>query len=156
HADLVWSGGVIGGEPGSFENKSDGQVLVTGGTELDVPFVNAGELFVATPETVTFDAVLNTGDVDLEMGITVALSYDQTAGHTFDEGATLQVDTVRVLGGTLSGFGWIDGDLDNRGRVDSSEGTLFVNGDYTQSSGGTLALTVGAGEGDTITVPLFV
>lgn len=52
---------------------------------------------------------------------------------------------MTVAGGTLTGFGTIGGDLLNNAgtvRPGGSIGTLTVNGNYTQSSNGALAIEV--------------
>jgi hypothetical protein len=68
-----------------------------------------------------------------------------TASNPPPVAAPVTGGTVNIEGGTLSGTGTINADLVNAGAVDlgSAAGVLTVNGNYTQTSGGALALKVG-------------
>src|SRR5262249_23615831 len=143
HADLLWSSGDVGSVLGTFVNMADGELRVTGGTSLAAPFVNAGSLFVATPESVSFAGIATTGEVVLETGGVSAQADVQTDGETLDEGAILEVPTYRLLGGSFIGFGTIIGDVENRDTFAPADGTLLVMGNYDQAIGGTLVLEVG-------------
>src|SRR5207247_1342766 len=68
-----------------------------------------------------------------------------------NSGTTLNVPTGAVTGpvtltsgGTLLGSGTVGGALTNSGTVapGNSPGIITVNGDYTQSSGGSLAIEI--------------
>ncbi|HUJ30168.1 MAG TPA: hypothetical protein VLY23_02730 [Candidatus Acidoferrum sp.] len=75
---------------------------------------------------------------------TVGSSYMQTGGTTQVEGTINSVPAVQIQGGTLTGLGTINGNVNNSGGSveggDGLGGLLTVNGTYTQ--GGTGMLTV--------------
>lgn len=78
---------------------------------------------------------------------------DQTAVAT---DATLTIEggggTLALSSGdSLSGTGTLDGSVENGGGTVSPSGALHVTGDYSQGSGGTLAIDLrGAGDGDSL------
>ena len=59
--------------------------------------------------------------------------------------STALTGSVNILDGTLTGVGTLNGNLQNGGRVSigDSPGVLQINGDFTQTSAGLLAIEVG-------------
>lgn len=105
----------------------------------------------------TFD---NTGDLQINGG-TVQVNGGGTLnglGFTTLNGGTLRVNGemvqtgfngfvtgLTINGGTLAGNGTVRSDIDNTGGTvgpGNSPGTLTVDGNYTQGSGGTLAMEI--------------
>ena len=90
----------------------------------------------------------NDGAVTVASGRLNAPNYTQTAGTTtVATGATLGAGgaPVALQGGVLSGGGTVNGNVDNTGgsvSPGSSPGTLTIDGNYTQGSGGTLAAEI--------------
>jgi hypothetical protein len=85
------------------------------------------------------------GTVDVESGtLHFVGDYTQNSGETIlADGATLATDgMVKILGGTLSGSGTIDGNVINSGRFNPI-GILTIHGDYTQTAEGTLNIEIG-------------
>ncbi len=88
--------------------------------------------------------VSNAGSVAI-LGTAVSTgTYSQSAGSTKVNG-TLTTPTLNLYGGILLGTGTITGDVNNIGGTvtpGDAPGTLSINGNYTQDSGGTLDITV--------------
>ena len=117
----------------NFTNAATGTTQVTNGATLNVTSTNA-----ATSGAIT---VLPGGIANFTNGLT------QTAGLTEVFG-TLNTSTA-VTGGTFGGSGTVNGNVTNTGgTVESvngnpgpgSTGSLVINGNFTQSSGGTLGV----------------
>jgi hypothetical protein len=114
-------------------------VSVAGTHQIQVPvnFHNDADVFVATDSTLTLNNA-----VDL-MGNTVTKTGDGTMeinNNLIGNGGTITSNA-----GTLSGTGTVSGDLNNNATVapGNSPGILTIDGNYTQSAGGTLALEIG-------------
>jgi hypothetical protein len=138
---------------GTFTIQND-QAIFGGGA-----FLNAGTLTktAGTGTTTIANGVAfsNSGTVNVQSGILdVQGGFVQSAGNTVvAAGAILQSSGshhVTINGGTLSGFGSIGSDtvstdVTNGGTVSpgSSPGLLTINGSYTQSAAGTLAIELG-------------
>ncbi|MBV8516276.1 MAG: DUF11 domain-containing protein [Acidobacteria bacterium] len=120
-ADLVSFASEIDNNSGATFEKSGG-----GGTsDIEAAFSNDGTV-LASSGTLNF---LST--------------YDQSGGTTTLDGGDIEVaSSLAMSGGSLTGSGTIDGDVDNGGDVapgdTGSTGTINVTGSYTQQSGGTL------------------
>jgi len=102
----------------------------------------------------------NSGTVEVQSGMLAFNGgFTQTAGATkLSGGAISSTGTLNILGGELSGSGTIDGSLLNAAGLVSpgnSPGTLFIHGDYTQNTAGSLLIEI-AGEQpgvfDTLTI----
>ncbi|MBN2476016.1 MAG: hypothetical protein JXB62_15500 [Pirellulales bacterium] len=98
------------------------------------------------------DSVTNSGDVEITLGARFNLAnvaYTQTAGVTNLLGGELQSygtgAVIDLQGGTLTGSGTVTGPLLNAGEVAPGGplGALDLNGDYTQTATGILALDIG-------------
>jgi hypothetical protein len=115
-------------------NTSAGIFQVEGGAAFDANaggFTNAGAVLVGTGSSFSTDG-----------------EYDQTGGTTQDDG-TLTASLVDIIGGTLSGTGTVNGNVNigPGGKLSpgDSPGTLTIVGNYTQS--GTLFEQVGGTPG---------
>lgn len=113
-------------------------------TNSGTAFVDAGSRLVLSVPSIT-----NSGTVGIALGGTLDTqghNYVQTAGVTNVNGV-LSVGSalVDIRGGTLSGAGLVSGDVRNGGIVapGNSPGILFVAGNYTQTSAGTLDIEIG-------------
>jgi len=91
----------------------------------------------------------NAGQVTIGPGdCTLALpgTYVQIAGQTTLDGATLDPGGLAdIRGGELNGNGTVLGDVTNSGmcRPGLSPGSIFIGGDYTQTTAGTLEVEIG-------------
>jgi uncharacterized repeat protein (TIGR01451 family) len=97
----------------------------TGSTVIDPDFANAGTVKAQSGE------MHFTG------------SYTQTAGTTTLGAGNIKVDsTMQLTGGELNGMGTITGDVQNDAKVapGSPACTITITGNYTQGSGGELAV----------------
>jgi hypothetical protein len=80
---------------------------------------------------------------------TVAAAYSQTAGTTTLTGGTLSAGgQVTIMNGSsLSGSGTVNANVSNAGQVNpggsGAAGSITINGDYTQTSGGVLNIELG-------------
>src|SRR5262249_2704391 len=79
--------------------------------------------------------------------LTVSGVYTQTDGTTTLENGTLVAALVDLKGGYLNGYGTVQGNVQNAalvhvGTVDAT-GLLTIDGNYTQTAAGTLALRIG-------------
>ena len=122
-------------------------------------FANSGTVTVSTLQglNVNGGGLTNSGTVSLGSVGTVKVSggYTQSAGSTKLGGGILTVGTAASIdGGALTGPGTVNGNLVNAALVDAGAagkpGTLNVEGNYTQTSAGTLQVQVkgtGAGSG---------
>jgi hypothetical protein len=92
-------------------------------------------------------AVNNSGTVAIPVaaGLNVGGNYTQTDGTTAVDGTLTASNTVFLDGGVLKGAGTINANVVNAAEVDpgDSPGILTINGNYTQTSDGTLVIEVG-------------
>jgi hypothetical protein len=92
-------------------------------------------------------AVKNSGCMDVRSGNLICnSSYVQAAGATvLDGGSISTTTTLAIQGGSLSGAGTIQGDINNAGQVSPgfSPGTITIVGDYTQTDSGAYAVEIG-------------
>jgi hypothetical protein len=132
--------------PGAtFDVETDAAVQVQGtGT-----FANAGTLRKSvTSGTTNFaPTFVNTGLVDLQSGTLGFTTYTQTDGMTLLEGGALSASSILIEGGSLRGTGTVTGNVTNAGLVqvggDDLTGVLNIQGNYTQTAAGVLALDLG-------------
>src|SRR5262249_47229486 len=118
---------------GFATNSATGTFTVQNGRSFSSPadFSNAGALSIGTGSTFTA-----TG------------AYTQTAGSTTLSGGTLAATGgVSLQGGSLAGTGTVNSDVSNAAIVSpgtaTGAGLLTVNGNYTQTSAGTLNVKLG-------------
>ncbi|HEX2120197.1 MAG TPA: DUF11 domain-containing protein, partial [Thermoanaerobaculia bacterium] len=90
---------------------------------------------------------VNTANVNLNSGtVLFAGGFTQTAGTTWLLGGNLNGPAgVTLNGGTLRGNGTVTGNVNNSAVVSPglSPGMLTINGNYSQSSSGTLSVEIG-------------
>ena len=94
------------------------------------------------------------GTLNLGGSFTVAQSV-QLGGGTIIVNGCLTAPTLNIFGSSLlGGSGLIAGNVINSGVVSpgNSPGTMTINGSYTQTTAGTLAMEVGAGAYDRLVV----
>ena len=149
--DIVASNGAVwNDQAGSTFDVQSGAGKFSLGDSSAPAFNNAGTFTVASGSAF-FDNVAfnNTGTVNLKgkaEGLTVNGTYTQTAGSTILQDGTLSSNgTVNIQGGSLTGPGWIYGNLTNAGQLDpggDSPGILYITGNYTQTKSGTLSVNV--------------
>jgi hypothetical protein len=126
-----------GGDDGTFTaagiGPNAGPTYGLGGDSL---ILTGGATTVASGNT------LESGPLSIEGG---SLQDDGTVGQFTFEEATTPVP-ITLAGGTLSGTGLVGGSVTNTGGVvapGDAPGSLKIAGDYTQESGGTLAVGIG-------------
>ena len=127
---------------------NSGTVSIGGGAEINVTGSNA---YVQSAGATTVDGTLIASGITLDGGAFAANDYLGVPvtinGGTFTANGTL-AGPVTLNSGTLSGVGTIDGTLANAsGTVQASpggnyNGTLTLNGSYTQGAGGTLGVLI--------------
>ena len=122
---------------------------------------NAGKLIKSAGSDATLNVELNnTGEVVVENGtlhvlVPAGKACKQTGGTTTLEGGTMSIEdatgtsssgTYEVAGGTFEGIGTIEGNLKNSGghlKPGHSPGSIIINGNYVQMSGGVLNMEIG-------------
>ncbi|SDR23095.1 outer membrane autotransporter barrel domain-containing protein [Paraburkholderia fungorum] len=79
-------------------------------------------------------------------GTTTVQAGTLQLGSSASSTASLTSDVDVASGATLSGYGTIDGDVDNQGTVSAASGggSLSITGNYTQSAAATLSVGVGS------------
>ncbi len=112
---------------------------------------DAGSLTIQNGRNLTTSgAFSNAGSVVIGSGSTFTAggNYSQTAGTTTVSGGTLAASSlVDIQAGTLAGTGTINANVQNAGLLtigdSATVGVLTINGNYIQTSAGTLAVKVG-------------
>jgi hypothetical protein len=147
----TWTGGDVGAANGAVFVNTPGSLWVgSTGVTFNPVLVNEGAL-VCDPSggTAWLDTVSNFGYVALQGGMVQTDTYAQYGGVTDLQGGTLySINAVGILGGSLLGSGQVDATLVNAGTVDLSGGPLLVTGDYQQTGGGTLNVSLTGNPGD--------
>jgi hypothetical protein len=145
--------GYSGGAFAAFNNagvllKSSG----TGVTHLQANVVNSGTVKVKSG---TLDlasgaplGTVNSGNVMVAAGATLrSAPYVQNGGATTLSGGTLSGGPFAFNAGVLSGSGTINANITNGGQVipggTGAIGTLTINGQYTQTTTGSLTIDLG-------------
>ncbi len=139
--------GQLGANTGGFVN--DGTLIAEGAVSALVIDVNAR-------------GFENRGHVivDGTAGLTSVDDFRQSAGETTVD-SEMRLNPGRLLrleGGELNGSGTIIGDVNNSGgnvNAGNSPGTLAIDGDYTQTTGGTVLVEIAGsapGQFDVLTV----
>ncbi len=124
-------------------NGAQGQFSLLNGASLQSggDFTNSGAVTIGAGSSFT-------------MGSSGTNNYTQTGGSTVVDG-TLQATTVNLNGGDISGTGALVANVENEGSVDPGDapGTLTIEGNYTQGSGGVLDIEIdGASDYDRLIV----
>jgi hypothetical protein len=160
----VAAGTTLGFEGGTYSLGSGSSVAGAGTVSFDAGTVfvaggygTTGTTNVGSSGTVEFlanagtAALANVGTVIVADGVTLTVTgtYNQTAfGVTDLFGGTLSASTVSVgANSSFFGLGTVNGNFTNAGTLSlgfgNSTGILNINGNYTQTSTGTLAIKVG-------------
>lgn len=127
-----------------FDNNTTGSLINEAGAALTI---SGGELR-------NFGTLTNNGAITVNGGFLVlsgtssnsmGSTFIQTAGATEIDGVLNSVPAVQIRGGTLLGFGTINGNVNNTGAIvepgdNGSPGFLSINGNYQQGSGGTMTI----------------
>lgn len=149
------NGAILDLNPGGIVNK--GTLAVLGGAggirDLGGSIDNQGTFsvgFVNTTNDLTNVLLLNTssGSVTVDFGGTLeAPTFNQSGGTVTVNGKLGKASgTVAISGGTFKGAGKVESDVSNSGGTvepgDTEVGFLTFHGDYSQGSGGALAVRV--------------
>jgi hypothetical protein len=132
---------------GSLVNEKGASLMVSGGVfKSDGVFSNNGAITVNGGALEIFSTLSNTA----------GSTFVQTGGSTQINGVLNSVPAVQIQGGTLFGFGTINGNVNNTGGIvepgdSGAPGVLTINGNYLQSSLGTLSIGLGGAAPDEIT-----
>ena len=127
-----------------------GTIDIAAGTTsfpLAVGLVNTGTLNVESGTLGLTADLTNKGTINVPSGATLSVLgafYRQSSG-TIDLAGTLTSDQpVTLTGGSLTGTGTVQANLSNGGTVAPGNpyGTLTIDGNYAQTSGGTLSASV--------------
>jgi hypothetical protein len=160
NASAIVTSGVLNGAGGEFSLLGSTSIAPAAGQ--DPKFENAGTVIKsdAGDATVELDWV-NKGQVTLEAG-TLCLTSEtdplQLSGRLTLDGGDLQVlsgktrRTLVLQGGILDGSGSIEGNVLNAGasiNIGHSPGTTTINGNYTQTTNGTLNMEIGGTQAGT-------
>jgi hypothetical protein len=127
--------------------------LGAGTATLNGNFTNSGTLAVGTGTLALGGDLENDGEADVHGGTTLRVNglFIQFAGATNLGGGTLTVTTGDSLldleGGVLNGPGTINANVLNAARInvggDGTVGLLTLNGSFTQTAAGVLAVDLG-------------
>ncbi|NKB22537.1 MAG: hypothetical protein GKS01_18785 [Alphaproteobacteria bacterium] len=139
--NYIHNGGATNVRSGGTLTNNFGAMIQNGGT---VTIETAGRL---TNQDAFAGYAINGGTLDIQAGAVM-----DGAGITHLNGGTLRVDGqmtqqigLNITGGTLQGTGTINNNVVNSGGTvgpGNSPGTMTIVGDYTQGSGGGLAMEV--------------
>jgi len=151
---IDWQDGTIFINDATFTN--NGTLNANGGTAFNngggTPLISNGVTGIfninnnlAVNAGLQFD---NTGAINISAStLTIGSTFNQNGGSINLAGGTLTIPTLTMIGGSLTGEGAINGDVDNQlgtiepGGVDAT-GILTINGTFTQSSTGVLDIEV--------------
>lgn len=157
---------------GNMNNSGNVQVALAGASALNVgkdlnlaayaiPNTNSvavPTLSLSVASTATIGGSLNTSGmitIDNTSTLTAKGGFNQTAGSTLNNGVITAGGTgMNIQGGGLSGTGTTNGNVTVSGimRPGNPTGTYTINGNYTQTSTGTLAETIGMLNGSNATL----
>lgn len=145
------SGGSAFTVKGDFNNTGVAFLNVSGGSALSVQkdLNNSGSLSLATGSAGLVQGTLtNSGSLQIDKTsvLTVKSAFKQTAGSAVVDGLLDAPGTgINIQGGTLSGTGIVNGNVTMAGTMMPGDptGGFTINGNYSQTSTGTLAEQVG-------------
>lgn len=138
---------------GNFINETGAIVTIEGGglgnegtlTNNGAITISGGELYNTGTLTNNGSITNKGGDIFLQGGTltnSAGSTFVQTSGQTVVDGTMNSVPAVQIQGGTLTGLGTINGDVNNSGGVaepgEGFGGRLTIDGDYSQSAPGEL------------------
>jgi hypothetical protein len=131
---------------GVFEIKSGNISFVGGGTAPTLSNIGTLKRTTTTSTSTIGIPVVNTGTVEVQTG-TLAITgatFTQTTGTTLVTGILSSNQSIVINGGTLRGTGTVAAAVTNGGNISpgspDSPGILTINGNYTQTSTGTLTI----------------
>ncbi len=129
-----------------------------GGTFTNNGLVNSNGSGAAQTLSINTDNFNNTGTTEVQKGAFLFVGNggeNQTAGLTQVDGTYTTNAPLAINGGTLKGSGTIVGNVVNNGGTvapGDSPGTLTVNGNYSQGSGGKLNIEFDSAANDLLAV----
>ncbi len=155
-------------DSGTLSNTGTFTSTGTGLANFDSSMTNTGTVVLDAPLALTnsiqtaFPTVDNRGVIDIPAGETLDLNshvtlIDDTGGTISLDGAGAEVGggfTINAAG-MLTGDGTVDGGLTNSGTVSpgvTTPGTITVDGNYSQTAGGTLGIGITQAGTDALTV----
>jgi hypothetical protein len=143
----------FGSFPAAAPFNNAGTFLKSGGTgtsTLPVLLTNTGTTEVDSGTLVLSSGPLtNAGSLIVSHGATFMISggYTQRNGSTTLHGGTLTAASVNIQAGTLSGPGTINGNVTNAGLLtpggDGTAGALTINGNFIQTTHGSVSIALG-------------
>jgi len=140
------SGLTVGGNfnNGAIAKVQNGSTVAIGGTVF-----NSGGFNIEGSKVSVSGDFNNDGSayLDSTSNMTVSGNYTQNQGASLKVNGTLAATIAFINGGTVSGSGIINADVQNiGGTIDVSDpgipATLAINGDYTQGPNGTLLIDI--------------
>jgi hypothetical protein len=156
---------VTGTAPGAGIGSTLGHIInqgviafETAGQFIDVlgsGLTNQGTMRVLNGARFTVQSLANSGTLTIGTGSQIVstpgtVTFVQTAGGLIDlRGGTLNAGTLDVQGGVVAGFGTIDANVTNSGRIapgvatGDQTGTISIVGNFAQSATGVLAIQLG-------------
>ena len=127
NGSLVFTGGSVSGVSGSLDNAVGG--TISGTANITTGFSNAGGTLLVGSGTTNFTSSFsNSGLIQL-----TAANADLVGGTIGNPAA-----------GTIQGLGIVGNSIVNSGTVESMGGTLTLNGQLTNPTGGLLAVDAGS------------
>jgi fibronectin-binding autotransporter adhesin len=156
---FTWNDGMLYTALGAVLSNAPGATFVIGdavggtlsGTLPRGTIANAGlmqKMGVGSQMTYFSDLLINYGTLEVQGGwLRCWQPYTNAAGQTrLFAGSTFEARaTCQITGGTLTGDGLVVGDVFNSGIVSPGRpvGQLTIDGDYTQTAAGVLAIDLG-------------
>ena len=122
----------------------DARIILDGNT-----WQNEGVIRVSKGNLVLSPTFNNAGIVSVDTGGTLFTdaTYTQTDGATYLNGGAVSALRIDLQGGLLAGVGTITGRVLNAAHIEvgfeGQPGSLVIQGDYTQTADGALALKIG-------------
>jgi hypothetical protein len=146
---------------GNLNNKGNAMVTISGtstlnvGKDLNLVLESSPYSITTVPSlaltggssVIVGGSVNNAGTIEIDKtsAMTVKSGFSQSGGNSLVDGVMNTKKGADIRGGTLSGTGILNGNLKMAGTMMPGDptGTFTLNGNYTQTSGGTLAEQVG-------------
>ena len=127
NGSLVFTGGLVSGVSGSLDNAVGG--TISGTANITTGFSNAGGTLL-----------VGSGTINITSGFSNSGLIQLTAANADLVGGTIGNPAV----GTIQGLGIVGNSIVNGGTVESMGGTLTLNGQLTNLTGGLLAVDAGS------------